>query len=495
MHRALGIALAAPLALYSQATITGLLQHRGGERLIPLANCTVFASSGQHGPLVGEYSGERGRFTLAFPPDPRIRLGADCPGYRLASIDGRRSSLATFDCARPGLCAEVELTLEPLAVLEGRVLDPNGMPVESFPLVLNPQQRGARGYRATTDDRGVFRFFHVIPGPYQLEAVVRNAQRGLKWEADPIPFEMASGDEIAGVQVQLRLLQGVPFRGRIEGAPAGLRQAMLWLTSVTNGSRSTFSRTVSLDAEGRFSLADIPRGAYQVEVILPGPPGGRAAPNRLHIGAVDITGAGGEVVLSGSEPSRVSGRLEVEWPENAEHRARLENRAFNLYFYLGGERTAVARALPPEFTFDLRGLPEGRYEVRTSAVAARLERRGPSGQWEPFRMIDTRAGAEQELDLRMRFELGELTVVVRPGDGHYVVGIRSGGVARLYPTDQNGLLTLDPFPAGDYQICAWRDLAVAEANDPDTWERAGDAVREFRQEDGAEVEITLEAVP
>ena len=76
-----------------------------------------------------------------------------------------------------------------------------------------------------------------------------------------------------------------------------------------------------------------------------------------------------------------------------------------------------------------------------------------------------------------------------------VVGIRANGYTQLFPTDQNGRLVMNYFAGGDYQICAWPDIDPEEANDPETWRKAGDAVREFQHSEGVDMEITLTAAP
>jgi hypothetical protein len=207
MPRALAIStaafLAAPLALMGQAAIAGALQEQRGESLYPVSNCVVFPRSSKNGPLVGEYSGDKGQFVLAFPPDPRVSVGADCPGYRLISINGRRSALATYDCSQPGPCAQADLTLEPLAVIEGHVLDSNGMPVESIGVDLRQSAAGSRSRlrRAVSDDRGYFRLFHLPPGDYDLVPQPRSGlAEGIEWKGDPQHLSLGPGDVISGAQ-------------------------------------------------------------------------------------------------------------------------------------------------------------------------------------------------------------------------------------------------------------------------------------------------------
>ena len=122
-----------------------------------------------------------------FPPDSRVIVGTICPGYRVAAINGRRVPTLTYDCSQPGHCADVLLTLEPLAVIEGDVVDQNGMPVEQIRLELQRARGGERSRRfnAVSDDRGYFRLFHLPPGKYELRPAIRGSvHRGVAWEGD-----------------------------------------------------------------------------------------------------------------------------------------------------------------------------------------------------------------------------------------------------------------------------------------------------------------------
>ena len=508
MARALSISLAAclaaPLALAAQATITGALQQRRGDRLFPVSDCVVFAGSAEAGPLVGEYSGPKGRFQLAFPPAARVSVGADCPGYRLISINGRQSPVASFDCSQPGLCADVELILEPLASIEGYVLDSNGMPVENVRIELrrtgdDPRRRRGSG---GSDDRGYFRLFHLLPGDYELSTRgVRGLAEGLEWNSEPVRLSLAPGDEITGVQVRLTLSEGVELSGRIQGVPPGTKQVMLMLQPLDGG--RPFSRSVQLGEDGSFTLDGAAPGRYEAQVALLDNPRPEGQLTTTYVGPVEVAPGGGEVTLVRREPIRLSGTVEVQWPDRKDLPGVAEG--MPLYITLESEDgfRRGGQARPPDYRFEVQGLRPGRYRLRPSGPGgAKTERRIAPDEWEPLETIDLNEGDNLELDLRVRFEIGRLSVLVKPPPGssaaqaaHFVVGIRRNGITRLFPADQNGRLAIDGFPAGDYEICAWPDISFEAANDPETWSKAGDAVREFRHEEGADMEISLTAAP
>ena len=487
-------------ALQAQSVITGTLKQQREDHLLPLPGCTVFAQSSENGPLVGEFTDDRGNFILQFPPDPRVTVGATCPGYRLVSINGRRGPLAAFDCSEPGACAEVELVHEPLAVLEGNVLDPNGLPVEDVRVELTQPDAPPRSrrYAVTSDDRGYFRFFHMPPGTYQLGLLgANNLREGVNWQGDLLPVELRPGDVQSGVQFRLRLDEGMAFSGRIAGLPPGTTEIQLMLQRRDAGPRDAISKRAVVDAEGRFRLTGVLPGRYDVAAWLPsaadGPRGGTAA----SIGSLDLNASTGEVVFVRQQPIRLAGTIQAEWPENFPGPA--EGGPITLRFVRedGFSRIAVAR--PPDYRFEMDGLLSGRYQASATGLGAQVERMVREDEWEPFREIALTEGQTLELALRVRFEIGRLAVIVKTADAapaaHFVVGIRRNGITRLFPADQYGRLDIDFFPAGDYQICAWPDISQEKADDPEIWLESNPAVRQFRHEEGVDMEITLTAAP
>lgn len=131
-----GVCLAVCCVAAAQSAITGRLLQKRGETLSPVRHCTVYASSARSGPLIGEYPNDQGRFRFDFPPDSSITVGLACPGFRLvadaereAGADGEPSP-PVYNCSRPGLCADVQLVIEPLAAVEGEAVDDSGVPVE-----------------------------------------------------------------------------------------------------------------------------------------------------------------------------------------------------------------------------------------------------------------------------------------------------------------------------------------------------------------------------
>jgi hypothetical protein len=503
------LCLTASTVCSAQSAITGRLLQKRGDTRAPLLDCTVFARSIDNGPLVGEYPDGQGRFRLEFPPDSRVTVGTICPDYQIFEINGRSTVPPTHDCSNPGLCAEVDLTLEPLAVIEGHVIDENGMPVEYIRLELRQQAGGQRGRsrQASSDDRGYFRFYHLTPGGYLLRPIVRGGHNeGFAWLGDEQQFTVGAGAVVSAAQVRLRMAAPVELSGRITGLPPGTTSVLISLTSRGETSSHSFGQSVAVDAEGRFRLPGVPPGAYQVKLDMASGADGVLVSNSSHLGAVELGPGSGEIILARTEPGQVKGKLLVEWPDRDDlpREPGQDPVVFQLVSEDGFEQRILAQ--PPDYTFEAASVHPGTYKIVFYGPGPNVTRRRPDGEWERFEEAIVRKGQTTQLDLRVRYELGRLTVLVKPAPGspeaaedkpaaHYVVGFRDERGIGLYPTDQNGRLVMRYFAGGEYEICAWREMSRQLAEDPATWTKAGDAVRKFRHEESADVEITLTAAP
>jgi hypothetical protein len=261
-----------------------------------------------------------------------------------------------------------------------------------------------------------------------------------------------------------------------------------------------------LDAGGLFTLPGVPAGRYQVRMTQTddthfGQP--------VYLGATDLHASPADAVFRRTEPSSLRGRILVEWPQRDDVSLRPAND--RMFFRLESvsdnfSENIFATAEGPAYVFEQEQLRPGRYRFRFARAGAVIEQRNTQGGWDTAGDIVLNEGAVEQLDLRVRFELGRLTVFVRPAPesdeakrgvpaAHFAVGIRSEDNFMFYPADQNGRLLINYFPRGDYEICAWRDMSIEEVRRPETWQKAGAAVRKFQHAEGTDMEILLTAVP
>lgn len=510
---ALALLLPAAGLVFGQATITGRLAEQRGETLSGVTGCTVFARTVEGEGLVGEFSGDNGRFRLDFPNRPQVTVGTQCPGYRIVAVNGLNRRGVTLDCSKPGNCGEVNLTLEPLAAIDGFITDPTGEPLEQVQVELlevsRSGQRARRGRSNYTDDLGYFRFFYLPPGEYEL--VPRSAQpihQGPIWEGDPIPLSVSAGGVITGLNMPMRLREVVDLTGRIEGLPPGTTQVNLMIASQDFRLRRSFGTSVTVDSEGRFSYPGLPMARYSIRATVLDQNGNSPPGAPAYRGVVDLNSASDDRILQPYDPARIRGRVVLEAPERMS--PFLPTAGGGVFLLLQPAEAAAdpitLHASGPEFEYQSADVPPDRYRVQFPARGGVVEWRKPGAEWEPAGVLDIREGATLELDLRIRFDFGRLIVRVKPPPGseedshglpaaHFAVGIRNEQGVRVYPADQNGKLTVSAVPGGEYEICAWRDISIEAVNDPATWRDAGDAVRKFQHEADADTEIVLTAAP
>ncbi len=493
------------------ATVTGQVREQRRGSLIPVQDCTVLARSIDTGPLASQMPDSEGRFVLRFPPASRVSIGTQCPGFVVTSLNGRRQRALTLDCSQPGSCGEVMIELQRTAAVDGFVVDSNGEPLENIQLMLRPVPQ-APGSAAQTrpqrsDSRGYFRFYYVLPGQYELTPTSRPAyQQGPAWEGDPVRLTLAAGEQVTGLQLPMRLGEVFELTGRVEGLPEGTKTVTLMLTSSDPGSMSGFSRSVEVDSGGRFTLPGVLAGRYQVHMTQTDE---THFGQRVYLGATDLHAGPTDAVFRRTEPSLLRGRILVDWPKSDDLPLRpASNRLFFRLESLGDNfsENIFATAEGPGYVFEQEQLRPGRYRFRFPRAGAVIEQRNDQGSWDPAGDIVLHEGAVEQLDLRVRFESGRLTVFVRPAPeseegkrgapaAHYAVGLRSADNFMFYPADQNGRLLISYFPRGDYEICAWRDMSIEEARSPQTWQKAGAAVRKFQHAEGTDMEILLTAAP
>ena len=298
-----GLFLVASCVVAAQSTITGRLQQKRGDSFSPVQRCTVFANSADRGPLIGEYSDSQGHFRLDFPPDGSITVGTMCPGLRLSAVNAQaieaseHPTLPAHDCSSAGPCADLQLVVEPLAVIEGHVVDDYGMPLEGVRVSLRMQAGGpmARIRQATSDDRGYFRFFHLLPGDYELLRVSSGSTHSRRVGAEPLRLSVGAGDVVSTGPVHLpRAATSVPLAAPSGSArPGGIAEdsglasdGEILAKVIDSAGNSVAGAKVTLrgisaankpvvrisgsDAAGQIRFGDLPNGAFRAQVLMAG---------------------------------------------------------------------------------------------------------------------------------------------------------------------------------------------------------------------------------
>ena len=200
------------------------------------------------------WTGPDGRFTLRQVPAGRVHTV-------MASKEGFAPTNRIADSTAP-----VRLTLRHGTVAAGRVVDEQGRPVEGAELILHPADqdpapRPPLRFRAVSDAQGGFRMANVSAGRFDLRVTrpgsAETDVRGIvipegEARADLGEITLLPGAAIEGIVVDER---DRPVQGaEIELAPFG----------PDFDARLFFREPIQSGSDGRFRIADLPRGTRVV---------------------------------------------------------------------------------------------------------------------------------------------------------------------------------------------------------------------------------------
>ena len=150
----------------------------------------------------------------------------------------------------------LEIRLDSGVILSGRVLDPNGNPVDGAHLNAFSPQTGT-GNGANTDEDGRYRIA-LNPGVYEVNVSLP--------QDSPFVAKRIESLELTGNRtLDIRLQQGLILSGRVidpDGNPVQNAHVNAWDPQLNSGNGS------STDQDGRYRIPLL-RGSYDVNVFLP----------------------------------------------------------------------------------------------------------------------------------------------------------------------------------------------------------------------------------
>ncbi|HET9768326.1 MAG TPA: carboxypeptidase regulatory-like domain-containing protein, partial [Thermoanaerobaculia bacterium] len=264
----------------------------------PVAGAVVLVSGR---PEVWTLSDGAGAFTLErVPAAARVRaLRAAAPGYLPAVADAGGSNVA-----RP----TATLALRPSAALLGSVTDQKGRPVagvEVDAVAMAPRTGGMQIMRrvgmmrgitlkARTDERGRYRIAPLVGGVPHDVTFRRAGYAPLSKQVPPAPRDRPA-------ELHVTLLPGSRGAGRVttlQGqAIAGARVKLTkqeegggGMVMRRLGERAASDAEATTDAGGRFTLADLPAGRFELDVTAAGFAGSK-------VPGIEVPAAAGEVDL------------------------------------------------------------------------------------------------------------------------------------------------------------------------------------------------------
>jgi hypothetical protein len=261
-----------------------VLMYFGGPELrAPRDRGGVVASPG--GPQVfTTFSDSAGFFRFSVVPGGNCFISADKPGFTETPLAGRSLSLNLIASME-----DVRLSLTPLGVITGKVVDQDGQPLRGVNIIALTQ-RMEDGTRQTqtarnvaTDDRGMYRLWNLIPGKYYVKAAGKSGGTNLYAGETPPrylvdeafaptyfgggktldaaqPIQIEAGTE-ARADVNLTLQQAYKIRGALTNFVP--RRTVKF--ELLSGDEDLSASRVSVNGDtGTFQILDVIPGSYTV---------------------------------------------------------------------------------------------------------------------------------------------------------------------------------------------------------------------------------------
>ncbi len=446
---------------------------------------------------------------------------------------------------RPGQqLADINLSLNPQAVIAGKVVDEDGDPMTGAMVQVLGQmwQRGKirllpRG-RASTNDLGEFRSANLPPGKYYL-----CAQRfgfGRTEEAPPtpgkpdirpvrtcypdavaldaaVPVEVKAGQDLSGVDIRIHNAPTYHVRGKVAGNFAAGDAQRVSLNLLPREEQAFFfGNQTNANKDLTFDIPGVASGAYVLNVFLIGGNIQGLAHQPIDVGEGDVN----DVVLTILPPGSLRGGIRVEGTPQAG--ATPLNLA-GIHLSLSSADTSSMMAGPtpngqsgPDGTFKLDNVFPGKYYVQINTPPGTYLKSIRFGQQEILgNELDLSQGAAGDLDILFRYGPAEVDGTVQAAENASApVGASSsaqpasstasillvpdvlnadGSGMRFGNTNQNAAFTLKNVPPGHYRAYAFEEVNMNDLQNPEVLkqlESRGTEV-ELKENDRKQIQLPI----
>lgn len=474
------------------------------------------------GELVAEaFTGEDGTFMFEGVVRGRYHAIAEKDGYGDVLSSAGTARGVVFDSGGP----PIRLNLTRTGAMSGLVYGSLGQPLPGRKVIAVARRVSGgtvsliqQGAAAVTDDRGAYRLYGMPPGRYTVAVIPEGEQIGSA-SFSPVYYPGASdgsqaeffalkpGEQRQHLDLPLTALAaGSRVTGNVTGIPAKWERPSIVVSLFADS--GWLIQTVVADAEGRYSLHDVPPGAYRLVAWGPifgwggdeGPlasPRGRQGSRQITLGPSELTGV--EIELR--ELATVEARVEPEGSIGKTHgcsAAELFLRpvdpmphASTLQSKIIAGTATIPDVPAGRFRLGLRGLEEGCYLGAVQQGGRKLH---------DF-MIEV--NEDTRLGLTLSSGTGTVTGTVvgaedkpAPAGTAVILVAESDSVpdedARTASTAADGSFRIERIPPGSYRILAVGSVVSQDYLDPAFWNEHAGTHASVEQESTVEVQLRID---
>jgi len=392
----LAVALLSPVAVYAQdaSAITGQILAEDGKAMADTrVNLSAFSGDRVRAISRTTMTDENGRFQFRNLPN----RGFSVQTYRQKGYVPKPRTTEQPAPARYYPGDSVTITMMRGGIITGRVTSASGDPLINIPVtaILIRDHEGNKltgaggGPTMTTDDRGRYRIYALLPGtyivaangtppftsapsPYYGEAPTYHPSATRDTAAE---VKVTGGEEVSGIDIRHRGERGHAISGKVPGTEslAGGYGAGITLRDATTGTNVGYSSIQQGQGESGFAFYGVTDGEYELTASrsnFDADDFSYSEPRRITVKGVDVTG----INLRLTPAAMVTGHLTIEKSPNvcdARLKTSLEDLSVTARRDESGETNSNAARLnflrggplDQKGDFKITGIIQGRYRL------------------------------------------------------------------------------------------------------------------------------------
>jgi len=496
-----------------------------------------------HGSTGGEYSGSTdtaGHFVIERIVPGTYNLTSQHQNFAVLEYGSQHAGSpgTRFPLTAGQNMTGIEIKMVPFGVISGKVVDPDGDPVTGVPITVMRWgfMRGGRqlmpaGGGGSTNDRGEYRIYNLPSGRYFLTArPVRSdlyqslgeTARGARAVARPEPVKesfaatfypsaadattaapvlLTAGQEVTGMDIQLRKTRTYTVRGKIAGFQQGRRYSLAMQPQESgsgagggSGNLGTGRAAAVRPEDGTFTISGVAPGRYSLVAVADNRVGAR---QEVMIGDGDLEG----LVIAILEPGAIKGKVQID--AGATKPPSLKGIRISLSPVDGIPMNLPNAITGEDGSFSMEEVSADRYKVNCSpVVGAYLRSIRWGGQISNDGTVEMPAGGSAVLELGFAATSAVIEGDVKTSDDQPAAGIpvllvpASGRESdfRVMMADQKGHFSSKGMAPGNYTALS-TDASIFSMPDAEFLKGIAKLTTPVNVEENGRATVTLKMVP